>query len=111
MAGSVNGLNFTDALGIAIVGNDRFEPTQVDFMLLGAGNLDSGFDTGGYTVTGVVWFWIETDTTPGDFLSSDLLPTAPPALTGRLRLDFALISDPLIEVPVFFEDFTITPSP
>ena len=111
MTGSVNGLNFADALGIAVVGNDRFEPTQVDFMLLGAGNLSSGFDIGGYTLFGVSWFWIETDTTPDDFLSSDLLPTAPPALTGRLRLDFALISDPQVEAGVFFEDFTITPSP
>lgn len=112
MTGSVNGLNFADGLGIAIVGNDRLEPAKVDFMLLGAGTLSSGFDTGGYTLTGVVWFWIEGDTTPGDFLSSDLLLTAPPAaLTGRLRLDFALISDPLVEASVFFEDFTITASP
>ncbi len=95
-----------------MVGNDRFEPLgMTDFMLLGAGNLDSGFDIDVYTLTNVRWFWIETDTTPDDFLASDLLPAAPPALAGRLALDFALISDPQVEASVFFQDFTVTLSP
>jgi len=112
LAGSVNGLNFADAMGIAIVGNDRFAPLGgTDFLSLGAGNLDSGFDTSGYTLVNVRWFWIETDTTPEDFLASDLLPATLPDLTARLALDFVLISDPNVRVSVFFSDLTVTLSP
>ena len=113
LTGSVNGMNFADALGIAVVGNDRFalDPLPTDFMSLGAGNLDTGFDTSGYTLRNVRWFWIETDTTPDDFLSSDLLPAALPGITGRLALDFELSSDPQVRATVFFEDLIVTLSP
>lgn len=111
--GSANGLAFSDTIGSAAVGNDRYEPLGfVDFLSSGTGmSLDSGFDTGDYRLLRVRWFWIETDTTPGDFLDSDLLPATLPNLVGRLALDFALISDPQIEVSVFFDGFTITPTP
>jgi hypothetical protein len=57
-------------------------------------------------------FWIEGDTTPDDFLQSDLLlAELPVGLTGRVSLDFALISDPNITASVFFEDFSVTLSP
>jgi len=81
-------------------------------MLLGDATLDTDFAIDDYQLIGVRWFWIETDTTPGDFLDSDLLPATPPeGLTGRLALDFALVSDPQIEATVFFEDFVLTPAP
>jgi hypothetical protein len=48
---------------------------------------------------------------PNDFLASDLLPAAPPALVGRLALEFALTSDPQVTATVFFQDLAITPSP
>jgi hypothetical protein len=113
LAGTVNGMNFTDPIGFAFVANDRFG-AGVDFVSLGTGlSLDnSGFpDVAGYTLTDVRWFWIETDTTPDDFLASDLLPAAPPMLVGRLALDFELAIDPQVTATVFFEDLTITPSP
>jgi hypothetical protein len=126
LAGSVNGMNFSGPMGFAFVANDRccLGGGNDDFMTLGVSLFldNSGFgDIGGYTLTGVRWFWIEgangTGTPPStcnppDFLESDLLPAAPPTTHyGRLALDFELISDPLVTANVFFEDFAITPSP
>jgi hypothetical protein len=60
----------------------------------------------------VRYFWIESVTTPGDFLDSDLLPSTPPeGLTGRLALDFELISDPQTLAILFFDDFVTNPVP
>ena len=111
--GTVNGLAFSGDIGFAVVGNERYQTLGgVDFMLLGDATLDTDFAIDDYQLIGVRWFWIETDTTPGDFLDSDLLPATPPeGLTGRLALDFALVSDPQIEATVFFEDFVLTPAP
>ena len=114
LAGSVNGQAFSGAIGFAVVGNDRFQPAGgVDFMQLADGSLDSGFEIDNYRLVRVRGFWIETDTTPGDFLDSDLLPAAAPAgLIGRLSLDFELISDPqAAPVNLFFEDFVLAPAP
>jgi hypothetical protein len=122
LAGSVNGMEFTDPIGFAFVANDRFEllisPPDVfelvDFISIGSGlSLDnSGFpDVAGYTLTGVSWFWIEKGTTQEDFLQSDLLPDSLPLVTGRLRLDFELTADPQVTAFVFFQDLVITPSP
>ncbi len=113
LSGSVNGLNFSGAIGFAVVGNDRYEPLgRVDFMQLGDGSLDAVFEIDNYRLIRVRWFWIETDTTPGDFLDSDLLPATPPeGLTGRLALDFELISDPQTTVSLFFGDFVASPAP
>ena len=113
LTGSVNGLNFLGAIGFAIVGNERHAPLGgVDFMMLGLGTLDSAFETGDYRLIRVRLFWIETGTTPDDFLDSDLLPTAlPVGFTGRLALDFELVSDPQTVVSLFFEDLLINPAP
>ena len=113
ITGSVNGLTFAVAIGFAGVGNERYQPLGgVDFMQLGDGSLDSGFTIDDYQLIGARWFWIETGTTPEDFLDSDLLPATPPeALTGRLALDFVLVSEPQTEVSLFFEDFVLTPAP
>jgi len=113
LTGSANGLTFAGAIGFGVVGNERYQTLGgVDFMQLGDSSLDSGFEVDDYSLIQVRWFWIETDTTPGDFLDSDLLPATPPdALVGRLALDFALISDPQTEVSVFFDGLTITANP
>ena len=114
ISGSANGMNFADAFGFSVVGNDRFVlgPDQVDFLSVAAGSIDAGFETSGYTLTNVRLFWLETSTTPNDFLQSDLLPdTLPIGLTGRVALDFELTTDPQVRATVFFEDFTVTLSP
>jgi len=113
LVGTANGLAFSDSIGFTSVGNERYEPLGfVDFLSSGIGmTLDNGFDIDNYRLLRIRWFWIETDTTPGDFLDSDLLPATLPSQAGRLALDFALISDPQTEVSVFFEGFTVTPSP
>jgi hypothetical protein len=113
VTGTVNGSNFADSLGFALIGNDRFESTGfTDFMLFGSGmTLDAGFEIGGYTLIGVRWIHIEGSTTPDDFLLTDLLPPSLPLVTGRFALDFELTADPQVTASVFFEDLTITPNP
>jgi len=113
LTGTANGLAFGGATGFAVVGNDRYANAGgVDLLMLGDTSLDAGFEIGDYRLIAVRWFWIETDTTPDDFLASDLLPaTLPEALTGRLALDFELISDPQTTISVFFDGFTLTPAP
>ena len=113
LSGSVNGLNFSGGFGFAVVGNERNVPLGgVDFMQLVDSSLDSVFEIDNYRLTRVRWFWIETSTTPDDFLDSDLLPEAPPVgFAGRLALDFELISDPQTRVALFFEDLQVDPAP
>ena len=113
LAATVNGLAFDGAIGFAAVGNERYVPLGgVDFMQLGDGSLDSVFEIDNYRLIRVRWFWIESDTTPDDFLNSDLLPATPPVgATGRLALDFELISDPQTTVSLFFQDFLANPAP
>ena len=113
LTGSVNGLKFAGAVGFGIVGNERYQPLGgVDFMQLGDGALDSNFEIDDYRLIGVRWFWIETGTTPDDFLASDLLPATPPeALIGRLALDFERISDPQTQPILFFEGLALAPAP
>ena len=106
-------MTFAEDLGPSVVGNDRFQPDNVDFLSVAAGrNLLTGFDTTGYTLINVRLFWIEGSTTPDDFLQSDLLPEVLPAgLVGRLALDFEQTDDPSIQVSVFFDDMTVSLSP
>jgi hypothetical protein len=112
LAGTVNGMSFADPMGIAISGNERYQTLGgVDFFMLSAGSAETGFDVGGYTLVNVRWFQIETDTTPNDFLDSDLLPVNYPSDVGRLALDFNPPGDPDTMVTVFFDDFVATPSP
>ena len=113
VTGSANGLAFSDSIGGTLVGNDRYAVLgNVDILSMSTGQtLDSGFEIDNYRLTRVRWFWIETDTTPFDFLDSDLLPEALQDLGGRLAMDFELISDPQTQVSVFFEGFAITQSP
>lgn len=112
LTGSANGMNFADAFGFSVVGNDRFEPDKTDFLSVAAGSADTGFEASGYTLTNVRLFWIEGSTTANDFLQSDLLPDVlPVGLVGRVALDFELTSDPLVTASVFFQDFTVTLSP
>ena len=79
--------------------------------MLGGGSLETGFETGGYTLANVRFFQIEGDTTENDFLASDLLPANYPSEVGRLALDFNPTGDPNTTVSVFFDDFVATPSP
>ncbi len=114
ITGSVGGMIFTDPFGFTVVGNDRFLPGGgTDFLSAAAGIIfGTTFETSGYTLMNVRMFWIAGDTTPDDFLQSDLLPAAlPVGLTGRVSLDFFLTSDPNITASVFFADFSVTPSP
>jgi len=115
LAGTVNGFAFSGAIGFASVGNDRYvvnDPAGADLMTIGDLSLDSGFEIGDYRLIGVRWFWIEGVTTPDDFLASDLLPATPPeALTGRLALDFELISNPQSTSIVFFDGLMVSPAP
>jgi hypothetical protein len=113
MTGSVGGMIFTDPFGFSVVGNDRFLPNLTDFLSVAAGSIfGTTFEVSGYTLTNVRMFWIEDDTTPNDFLQSDLLPAAlPDGLIGRVALEFALTSDPNITASVFFQDFNVTLSP
>jgi len=112
LTGTVNGMSFSDSVGIAISGNERFEPTGgTDFFSLTAASMESGFDVGGYTLVNARFFQIETDTTPNDFLDSDLLPTNYPNEVGRLALDFNPPGDPDMTVSLFFDGFVATPSP
>ena len=113
LAGSVNGQSFSGAIGYAVVGNERYvNAGGVDFMQVGDATLDSNFEIGDYRLIGVRHFWIESVTTPGDFLDSDLLPATPPVgLTGRFALDFELISNPQTIARLFFDDSVINPAP
>ena len=113
MTGSVGGMIFEDPFGFSVVGNDRFVPNLTDFLSVAAGSVSgTTFEISGYTLTNVRMFWIEGDTTPDDFLQSDLLLAAlPVGLTGRVSLDFVLTSDPNITASVFFQDFSVTLSP
>jgi hypothetical protein len=115
ISGSAAGMNFADAGGLGIVGNDRFQPNVVDFLSVAAiseDGLDTTFEAAGYTLTNVRLFWIEGSTTPDDFLQNDLLPAElPVGVIGRLALDFELTADPLVTASVFFEDLSITVSP
>jgi hypothetical protein len=112
LAGTVNGMSFSDPTGIAISGNERYQTLGgTDFFMLTASSMESGFDVGGYTLVNARWFQIETDTTGNDFLDSDLLPTNYPNEVGRLALDFNPPGDPDTTVSVFFDGFVATPSP
>ena len=113
IAGSVNGLNFSDSSGFVVVGNDRFVNTGLtDFLSVAAGQLDTAaFEINGFTLVDVRLFWIESDTTIEDFLVSDLLPTALPEIEGRLALDFTPTADPGVETSVFFDGLFVSPMP
>lgn len=112
LTGTVNGMNFSDSRANAVVANERYQTLGgVDFFSLSARMVEVGFDVSGYTLVNVRWFQIETDTTPNDFLDSDLLPVNYPNEVGRLALDFNPPGDPDTMVSVFFDDFVATPSP
>ena len=113
LQGSVNGMAFTDPLGYALVGNDRFVPQGgADFFSVAAATLGTGFEISGYVLDDVRIFLIENDTTQEDFLNSDLLPNSVPIQRARLALDFVLQSDPNVTTSVFYNDaFIIADAP
>jgi PEP-CTERM motif len=124
LTGLIGGLAFSDAQGVALVANDTFDNggSLVDFFGLNADpsaassstrNID-GFSIGGYALTNVRLFWIETQQTPAlipDFLSSTDLPSSPPSFSGRLALDFSNSSTGAAAGSVFFDGLTVTPVP
>jgi len=118
MIGTVDGLAFSDPVGLIVVGDDRFfGVTQGDGVVYAADpNADSGapasffnlsgFDIADYTLVNVRLFWLES-ITGADFLSDQLAPDPLPGFVGRLALDFAAVVDPEDRRSVFFNDLQL----
>jgi hypothetical protein len=121
--GSIGALNFSDARGYTQVGNESFGPagSKADVFQFfadsttptGTNHNIVGFDVGAFTLYNVRMFWIEGQTTPEtvpDLVNSSALPGAPPAMHGRLALDF--IKDGATggqQYVVFFDALGVTP--
>ena len=128
--GEVDGRTFSDASGdAAIVSNDAFtlpaflSPVPVDLFLLvsdpfafgtGAPRSLDGFTVGDLVLVNVRMFWLEAGV-PGtpDFLTSQDLPTEPPAIPGRLAFDFVTSAQfaagtPATVQTLFFDGVNVT---
>lgn len=123
LVGSVDGMNFSDLIGLVLVGNDRFVPGGLtDFFAVDADpGLNSsappeafnlvGFEINGFTLVNVRMFWIEGQLGIMDFLSNEALPTVLPGFEGRLALDFTPTANPGVVSSVFFDGLIVGPSP
>ena len=111
--GSVDGMNFSDAAGVTVVGNDRYVPGGLtDFLNVAAGEANfSGFEIDGFTLVNVRMFWIEGQLGIVDFLSSEDLPTVLPDFGGQLALDFTPTANPGVLFRVFFVGLFLSPIP
>ena len=123
LVGSVDGMNFSDLIGLVLVGNDRFVPGGLtDFFAVDADpgfnssappeafNL-VGFEINGFTLVNVRMFWIEGQLGAPDFLSNEALPTVLPGFEGRLALDLTPTANPGVVSSVFFDGLIVGPSP
>ena len=122
LSGSVAGLQFSDIVGSANVGNnlqgsvsDLFTLNSETTLKVGANTPPSdyarqliGFTVGAYTLSNVRLYWT------GNFLNDSALPATPPTFSGVLALDFVRTDDPtnLANAPyysnsVFFTGLTV----
>ena len=120
LAGSIGGNTFSDALGLVVVGDDKFIPFGGSDILIYAGDPAigaapperynfSGFDIAGFTLSNARLFWIEGQLGIDDFLSGQDLPGVLPDFPGRLALDFVPTGSPGPVSSVFFDLLTVSP--
>lgn len=118
LAGSVQGLNFSDPRGRTQVGNAIGSPPLDVFTLQAEPTLYTnlaGFTIGSYRLADVRLFWRQGQLGAGDFLDGQSLLAAPPALEGRLALDFVPAGTSPSTVnfnhTVFFDGLQVTAVP
>ena len=106
-------MNFSDAGGVTVVGNDRLVPLGLtDILTVSAGEANfTGFEINGFTLVNVRMSWIEGVLGATDFLSSEDLPTALPDFAGQLSLIFAPTADPSARIDVNFVGLFLSPTP
>ena len=138
LAGSVNGMQFSDPSGVTVVVNDLFDRSEVnnptgfsDLFQLAADSVvvrteDSetlisdlvGFEVIGFTLVNVRLLWVEgsfedflADSVPvPDFLSNGNLPALLPDIPGALFLDFTTPTSPDEVFGVYFPALLASPS-
>jgi len=119
--GSVGAFSFSDPIGRAIVGDDRFLGSN-DFFQLSADPLINsgappgafgliGFEVAGFTLVNVRMNWIEGQLGISDFLSDQNLPGVLPSFQGRLAFDFTPTQDPGVLSSVFFNGLRVEQVP
>lgn len=120
LAGSVQGLAFSDPAGAAVVGDEQTGTppgtSGVDLLTLLAdtrGSCDpcdfQGFVLGDYQLVNVRLFWLEGAVGAPDFLSNSDLPTLLPEFPGRLALDFISTTGEGPTLFVFFDGLLVQP--
>lgn len=124
--GSLPGFSFSDPRGFTLVGNDtqlipvppgslpnpRVDIFQMfaDTQLTSGTHNISGFSLNGFNLYNARLFWIESQTTPElipDLFSSSALPSAPPAMHGRMALDFIIGTDTSRQYSVFYDSLAV----
>lgn len=137
LAGSVNGMQFSDPSGVTDVANDLFDRTNVnnptgfsdlfhmfaDSVVVGTEGSEMlisdlvGFEVIGFTLVNVRLLWVEgqfgdfqADSIPApDFLSNGNLPALLPDIPGAVALDFTTAASPEEEFVVFFPALLASP--
>ena len=137
LAGSVDGMQFSDPSGVTVVVNDLFDRTNVnnptgfsDLFQLAADSVvertgDSeilisdlvGFEVIGFTLVNVSLLWVEGQFGEGeldlirapDFLSNGNLPPLLPSIPGAVFLDFKNDASPDEDFAVFFPALMVSP--
>lgn len=120
------GFSFSDPRGFVQVGNDTLAtqappgspvPPRVDIFQMyadtqlttGTHNI-SGFSINGFNLYNARLFWIERQTTPElipDLFDTSALPSAPPAIHGRMALDFIQGTDATRQYSVFYDSVAV----
>jgi hypothetical protein len=120
LLGSVQGLEFSDAAGAAVVGDEQTGTppgtSGTDLLSLIAdvrGNCSpcdlQGFVLGGYQLVNVRIFWVEDGSGIPDFLTDSNLPTLLPEFPGKLALDFVSTTGTGPVLNVFFGNVRVRP--
>ena len=110
LSGSIGANAFSDLVGAAVVGDDKFLgfTPATDFLQLSFQISGTGFDIAGFTLSAVRLFWIEGQLGITDFLSDQSLPSVLPDFQGRLALDFTSADG---NASVFFNGLTVAQVP
>lgn len=110
LSGSVGANAFSDLVGGAVVGDDKFQgfTPATDFLQLSFQISGTGFDIDGFTLSAVRLIWIEGQLGITDFLSDQSLPSVLPGFEGRLALDFTSADG---NASVFFNGLTVAQIP
>jgi len=135
LAGSVDGMQFSDPSGVTAVVNDLFDRTSVnnptgfsDLFQLAADSVVvrtetsetlisdlAGFEVIGFTLVNARLLWVEGQfgepdlIRAPDFLSNGNLPVLLPDIPGAFVLDFTTAASPDEEFTVFFPALSVSP--